>query len=246
MKSAWLFIFFWISSSLFAETPFTPAEKNKVAQVFHGEKACFVLKALNNPKPSLQIGKKICQNTKASDESLLFPLAVAAVEKGLIQDDKTLFKWDGIQHPNPAWNKDQFVTDWLHHQVAWVTDRLILQMGRNHWDASLKLWNWQTPSLEQSLTTFVSSLFSGKLPVKPDALAIAQKLFYLGKFRFGAEVWGIRGQSKTQAWFTGLIKVKNQEWVFTTILTPSKSPEPLSGERAQALNMDALTQLELF
>lgn len=231
---------------LIAQPTFSAAEKNKVAQVFHGEKACFVLKPLNHSTPSLQVGKKICQKTQASEESLLFPLAVAAVEKGLIQDDKTLFKWDGIQHPNPAWNKDQFVTDWLNHQVAWVTDRLILQMGRSHWEASLKQWNWQTSSLESSLSTFVSQLFSGKLPVKPNAMAIAQKLFYLGKYRFGSEVWGIRGQANTQAWFTGRIKVKNQDWVFTTILTPSKSREPLTGERAQALNMDALTQLELF
>lgn len=241
-----LLIFWAVAPVLAAQPSFTAAEKNKVAQVFHSEKACFVLKPLNSSKPSLQIGKTVCQKTQASEESLLFPIAVAAVEKGLIQDDKTLFKWDGIRHPDPAWNKDQFVTDWLQHQVAWVTDRLILQMGRNHWEDRLKQWNWQDSSLEASLTTFVSHLFSGKLPVKPDVLAIAQKLFYLGKYRFGSEVWGIRGQGKAQAWFTGLIKVKNQDWVFTTILTPSKSREPLSGEHAQALNMDALTQLELF
>lgn len=229
-----------------AQGHFSSSEKAKVAEVFQGEKACFLLRAPQSSRYSVEVNQALCQSTVLGNEGLLLPLSVVAAERGLIQDEKTLFKWDGIKHSNPSWNKDQFVTEWLQNRVGWVTDRLLLQIGESSFHADLNRFSWKTRTSLKDLNRFSETLFLGKLPVKPAAQQLALRLFYIGKYRFGSEVWGQKGAGLDQAWFTGHIRVKNEDWIFTSLLARSKSQEPLTAERAQALAMDALTQLELF
>ncbi|NBX76873.1 MAG: hypothetical protein EBQ92_09995, partial [Proteobacteria bacterium] len=168
-------------------------------------------------------------------------------ERGLIQDEKTLFKWDGTRFPNKLWNKDQFVTDWLQNQVSWVTDRLLLQIGNETIEKYLKEFQLDGMVSTNRLLQFSEKLFLGNLPLKKETQESSRRFFYIGKYRYGSEVWGQKASGDDHATFIGHLVLKNQAWTFSTLLKPSKeSSEPVTAERAQALAMDALTGLGLF
>jgi bla regulator protein BlaR1 len=219
----------------------------KVAPIFQNEEACFVLKEKNSLQPEVLLGQDNCQKKVAASELVFFPLVLYGIEKGLIQDEKTLFKWDGTRYADKNWNKDQFVTDWLRNRTGWVTDRLILQIGKEQLPKIFSRFQFSDPITSLEALAFSEKFFTEDPPIKNNFYQLAKRLFYLGKFRFGAEVWGQSSSNPQMARFAGHLAVKNKQYTFVTLLLPSKkSPEPLSADRAQALSMDALTELGLF
>lgn len=225
-----------------------PIDANKkVTEAFEGERFCFLLKNKNSPTPTIKLGGKDCDGVYAASETLFYPLVMLAIEKGLIQDEKTLFKWDGTRYPDKNWNKDQFVTDWLQNRVGWVTDRLILQLGEEAFKKALVRFDFKNPLSPEDLLQFSERFFTQELPIKNNFYDLGRRLFYIGKYRFGSDVWGQKALGKEGAWFAGHLSLQNQRWtVVTLLLTPTKSKEAPTAERAQALSMDALTHLGLF
>jgi len=224
-----------------------PDSLTKIQSVFGRERACFILKEKSAPKAEITFGKKLCENSFALGNRELFPLAIIATERGLIQDEKTLFKWDGTRYSNKLWNKDQFVTDWLQNQVGWVTDRLRLQIGNEPIEKGLKEFHLDSTASTEELLQFSERFFLGGLALKKGSGEVAKRFFYIGKYRYGTEVWGQKASGEDYAAFTGHLTLKNQAWTFVTLLKPSKeSSEPVTAERAQALSMDVMTELGLF
>lgn len=221
--------------------------KAKIQKLFQGENACFLLQNAANSQDRLVIGKNLCGEPLTINNQLLLPWVLMTTEKGIIQDPKTLFKWDGVKHQNPEWNKDQFVTSWIENRVGWVTERIEVQLGKKEVaQFFLQLGFPENPNLE-NLLVFYKSALSEKMPLKPRALALSRQLFYIGKFRFGTEVWGEKASISEGALFLGQIESQGKRYHLGTLLKPGgKSLEPISAERAQALSMDALTELGLF
>lgn len=245
----WLFyslVLFSVNSA-FASFVLPKDSLKRVERVLGNENACFILKERTASKPGLVFGETICTKRFPLGNRALLPLSVIATESGLIQDEKTLFKWDGTVYPNRLWNKDQFVTDWLQNQVAWVTDRLHLQMGSQSIEKHLKNFQLEENTSTKVFLRFSEKFFLGALPVKQAVLELSKRFFYVGKYREGAEVWGQKASGDDYAGFTGHLAVKNSAWTFTILLKPTPiNKEPLTAERAQALSMDVLTELGLF
>jgi len=247
MKVCFFSLITFFTMVSFSETPLPPNPTGKVSTIFQDEEACFLLKEKSSSSPLVAIGKEHCLKKLAASDLVLFPLVLYGIEKGIIHDEKTLFKWDGTLYPEKTWNKDQFVTDWLRNRTAWVTDRLLLQIGKEQLAKNFTRFHFSDPISSNDLLTFTEKFFTEEPPIKNNFYQLAKRLFFLGKYRFGSEVWGQGSSNREFARFAGHLSLKNQRWTFITLLLPSKkSTEPLSPERAQALSMDALTELGLF
>lgn len=243
-----ILFFLFVMNSLGFGKNLLPIDANKkVAEAFEGERFCFLLKNKTSTTPSIRLGGKDCEGLYSSSETLFYPLVMLAIEKGLIQDEKTLFKWDGTRYNDKSWNKDQFVTDWLQNRAGWVTDRLLLQIGEESFKKAQERFGFKNPTSAMDLLQFSERFFTQELPIKNNFYDLGRRVFYIGKYRFGSEVWGQKALGKDSAWFAGHLSLQNQRWTVVTLLLPPKnSKEPWSAEKAQALSMDALTQLGLF
>ncbi|MFM8269680.1 MAG: penicillin-binding transpeptidase domain-containing protein [Pseudomonadota bacterium] len=232
---------------IFAGSPLPSDSLKKVDLIFKNESACFILKEKSSKKPEIFFGRSECSKVFPLGNRDLLPLAIVATDSGLIQDEKTLFKWDGIRYPNKLWNKDQFVTDWLQNQVTWVTDRLRLQLGASSIEKQFRNFHLEENASAEAFMLFAESFFLETLTITKSIQNLSKRFFYIGRYRYGSEVWGQKAFGENFASFTGHLKIKNQVWTFTTLLKPSpQSKEPLTAERAQALSMDVLTELGLF
>jgi len=234
---------------VFGKTSLPMDAKNKVRELFKSEDACFFLKEGRSQTLDLHWGGKTCEISVKNTTSFLLPLILLASEKGLIQDEKTLFKWDGTRFDQKSWNKDQFALDWIQNQVGWVTDRLLLQLQPRNLDQfTKKRLALQLPLSLRALFNFMERFSSSEMELKNGAQELAKRLLYVGKFRGSSEVWGIKGSGSEGAFFVGFMTQKNQRWTWLTFLEKKggKSTENYSAERAQALSMDALTELGLL
>lgn len=244
MRRGFVF-FFAILSSLGFSLPSNA--KGKVQKIFSAETACFLLISTAQSKPVLDHNENLCREAISVKNKILLPWVLMATEKGLVQDPKTLFKWDGVKHSKPEWNKDQFVTSWIENRVDWVTERILTQLGKKEVDRFFLELGFPVNPTAENLLLFSKAVFSEKMPLKPRALALSRELFYIGKFRYGTEVWGEKASSSDWALFLGQIESQGKRYHLATLLkSGGKSREPISAERAQALSMDALTELGLF
>ncbi|NBX93384.1 MAG: hypothetical protein EB078_13090 [Proteobacteria bacterium] len=228
---------------------------NKIAEVFEGERACFLLKNSLSKNTDLKWGGRVCSKEVSPNQTFYLPLTLIANDLGLLQDEKTLFKWDGTHYENPTWNKDQFAVDWIQNRVDWVTERLTRQIGKEPLKKYLSMFRYGNESTDPrelkmspvKQLAFAETFFQEAVQVKSTSWALTKKLFYIGKYRAGIEVWGQKGEDAETAWFVGQLRNQKESWTFVTLMTKgSGSKEPVTSERAQALSMDALTQLKLF
>ena len=94
MKS--LLLLLSLTGVLFGQEALLPEGKSRVREIFKREKACFLLKEGRSKTFEFNLGAKLCETTIAKENIYLLPLILLASEKGLLQDEKTLFKWDAI------------------------------------------------------------------------------------------------------------------------------------------------------
>lgn len=167
--------------------------------------ACFVLFDLTNDKMVEVINEGRCRQATAPCSTFKVPLAVMAAEEGLIQHEKTLFKWDQVDRPIADWNKDQTAKDWMQTSAVWVSQVLTRQMGAQKVSDYLKKFGygnqdfsggvesaWLTPAVflkkdpNNSLKIsafeeleFLKKLFRNQLPVRQKSMDLAKRILPL-------------------------------------------------------------------
>jgi len=57
------------------------------------------------------------------------PHSLFALDAGLVRDEFQVFKWDGVQRPVPAWNRDQDLRCAVRDSAVWVFEGFARQLG---------------------------------------------------------------------------------------------------------------------
>ena len=125
------------------------------------------------------------------------PLALMAFDAGILRDETTTFKWDGIKRPVEAWNHDQTAKSWIRHSTVWVSQRITPLLGGERLAQYLKKFDYGNQDLSAGITSawltrtkenrdrgvgslqisayeqleFQKRFWHGQLPVSADALA---------------------------------------------------------------------------
>lgn len=70
-----------------------------------------------------------CRRRYTPASTFKIPHSLFALDAGLIKDEFQVISWDGVQHPTPAWNKDQTLRSAMRNSVVWVYQRFAQEMG---------------------------------------------------------------------------------------------------------------------
>ena len=57
------------------------------------------------------------------------PLSLMAFDQGILQDENTTYRWDGVDRGIPQVNRDTSAADWIKNSVVWYSQRLTPQLG---------------------------------------------------------------------------------------------------------------------
>jgi beta-lactamase class D len=200
--------------------------KAEVEEIFAGTEACFLLYNLQTKNFESTFNKKYCYERTAPASTFKVPLAAMAIDAGLIQSEKTPFRWDGAHRKIKAWNEDQTAQSWLKNSTVWVSGVITKKLGRKKVQAYLKkfsygnrdfsgdlesAWLTSSPGEEEKgrrssvkITAyeqidFLEALYTNELPVSAKARELTRKLIDLDESSRGFHLSGKTGSGYVRA-----------------------------------------------
>lgn len=170
--------------------------------------------------------------------------ALVAIETGVVSDDSTLIKWDGIARSNPNWNKDLILRDAFRYSSYPHFMELARRIGRDTMQKYLdtvKYGNrkigarpdsfWLDNSLKISPDEelgFVKRLYFDQLPFRKGTQGVVRSMMlqeennnYSLSYKTG---WGFNEQGRSIGWLVGWIVENNHPYFFVlNIETPDRN-----------------------
>jgi bla regulator protein BlaR1 len=190
--------------------------------------------------------------------------SLAGLETGVMdqEDVYTLAKWNGTQYTVPAWNHDQTLESATKDSVVWYFQNLATQIGTERMQAFLDKIEYGNRDISGGLTTFwlrsslqisareqvdlLHRLYSGKLPVSPENVAIVKKNITL------SEDSGMRFMGKTGSalqddkwilgWFVGCVEKQGNRYFFATNI---QAPDGATGGKAREITKSIIKDLKI-
>jgi beta-lactamase class D len=238
------------------------------ARIFQGKDGCFVLYDLKADKVICQYNALRCGQELSPCSTFKIAIALMAFDQGVLKDENTTYKWDGIDRGNPNWNRDTSAQDWLKNSVVWFSQRITPQLGvatitnylagfdYGNRDISGGLTHfWLGSSLKISANEeiqFLKKLWRDQLPVSHRAMMLTKKIMPIEISPSGNKLAGKTGSHATATnslgWFVGHLDTKAGEYLvavnFTEDAQPAKNVYP--GMIAENLCQKILGEMQLY
>ena len=206
----------FITCSSVPAYPNTPATGK---DYFRGTQGCFLLYNLKSGEFEKIIGNEQCRKRLTACSTFKLPLALMALDAGVIQDENTTLKWDGVRRSTQAWNQDQTAASWIKNSVVWYSQRLTPQLGLSQIKKYLKMFHYGnqdfSDGLQQSWLTigdgdpakhrgslkisayeqaeFMKNYWNESFPLSKHAYIVTRKITFLETSSKGFELSGKTG-----------------------------------------------------
>ena len=259
-----LFRLFFIALCL----PFTSvAAEIEFSRYFPNRDGCFILYDLKADKILFRFNEKRCALRFAPCSTFKVALALMAFDKGILKDETTTYKWDGVQHEIQSWNRDTSAADWMRNSVVWYSQRITPQLGPEAIKDYLARFDYGNRDISGGLMTFwlgstlnISAdeqlrfwqrFWRGDLPVSRYATDTTKKLIHLETSPSGMELSGKTGSHTTDkeelGWFVGhLAGPKGEFLVIANFTSPTASTKEWPGQIAKGICTQILENIKLY
>lgn len=242
-------------------------------ELFKGKAGCFILFDLGAGKITAEYNELRCKERLFACSTFKIPLSLMAFDLGLLKDETSLIKWDGVDRGTGGWNRDQTARSWLKNSTVWVSQRLTPRIGRKRMQGYLAGFGYGNQDMSGGLTSawlsstlkisaeeqldFLKRLWRARLPVSARAAALTRKSIYSEASASGAVMSGktgsgfLEGHDKRNGrqvgWFEGHLSSGGREYVFVTnfsdISAPTSGP---AGFAAKEITTSILTEMKLY
>lgn len=163
--------------------------------------------------------------------------SLIGLETGVIKDENTVIKWDGIQRNNPNWNSDQDLKTAFKNSTVWYYQELAKRVGgkqMKHWLDTADYGNADTSggidkfwlsgglriSPEQQID-FLKRLQNNELPFSQRSVDIVKKIMIardtLGYIIRAKSGWGFQ-DNKDTGWYTGYLETNDNVYYFANFI----------------------------
>src|SRR5689334_7997960 len=95
----------------------SPAAEIDFPKFFQVKDGCFLLYDLKSGKVVQRFNEKRCEERFAPCSTFKVPLSLMAFDQGILTNEKTTYKWDGVDRGRPDVNRDTSAADWIKYSV---------------------------------------------------------------------------------------------------------------------------------
>lgn len=184
-----------------------------------------------------------CKEGSLPASTFKIPNSIIGLETGVVQDDSTLFKWNGEKRRLKQWEQDLFFRDAFHLSCVPCYQDIARRIGVNRMNEYLKKFNYGhmqvdstsidnfwlegTSSINQyEQIDFLTKFYYSKLPISERTEMIMKRLMIIEEAEdynlSGKTGWSIRNNNNT-GWFVGFIETKTKVYFIATKIEPKES-----------------------
>lgn len=242
-------------------------------RLFAGRDGCFELCDLKANKVLVRYNPSRCVKRVSPASTFKVPLALMAFDAGILKDEKSSMKWDGVKTNRAEWNRDQTAASWMKNSVVWFSQRLTPKLGMRRVKSYLARFRYGNKDMSGGLTQawlqssllispdeqlrFWRQFWREELPVSKHAYVMTKKITLVGTSPAG---WTLHGKTGSSAmvengrlirglgWFVGHVARGDREYVFVTCYSDRKPPSDTRppGWVAREIATKALKQMGLY
>ncbi|MDI1431065.1 penicillin-binding transpeptidase domain-containing protein [Polyangium sorediatum] len=174
--------------------PGVPRTPPGAASRFAGLVGCFTMVELGTGE-TVEYGGEECDVRTSPASTFKIPNALIAVDTGVVQDENTVFRWDGKERWRATWNRDHSLATAMWHSTVWYFQRIAEQVGEPRYRAYLSAFQYGNADPSGDVTMFwlndvlkispreerrfLTALYENKLPVSPRAMTVVKKTLEL-------------------------------------------------------------------
>ncbi len=168
--------------------------------------------------------------------------SIIALETGVVENDSTLFKWDGEQRRMRIWEQDLIFRDAFHFSCVPCYQDVARRIGTkrmNKYLDKLEYGNMKVDSTNIDLfwlegesqinqfqqIDFLKRFFKSELPISEQTKTIMKRLIVIKENEnyklSGKTGWSIRNNNNN-GWFVGYIETKKSTYFFATNVEPKE------------------------
>lgn len=180
-------------------------------------------------------------------------LTLAGIEKGVLQNENTIFEWDGVTRELPQWNKDLNLKESFKCSAIWwfykvfnkvgkeTVEEIIQKISYGNMDSTAEGKFWLGSSLKISAfeqVVFLKKLFSYEFNFKRENIEILKNIMFVEEID-GCKIYGKTGANVDNkiGWFVGFYE-KNENKTYFAVRT--YDGENISGVRAREIAKDII------
>ena len=181
-------------------------------------------------------------------------LTLAGLKYGILEDEYTLIKWDGVQRYFDSWNKDLTLKEAFNLSAVWCFEKIATDIGKqklydfiNHLsygncDTSSDIPFWNDASLRISpkeQVDFIYNLFNNRFDIDRNHIQMLKQIMNKGIIKDGT-LYGKTGTSgeNKNGWFVGFYE-KNNECIYFAVRL--FNGENVSGLKAEEITKDIIS-----
>ena len=220
------------------------------------EEAAFLLFDLREEKCLIEYNPQLCQLPSSPCSTFKIPNALIALDLGIVEDENTLFEWDGSRQLMAAWEKDLTLLSAIRYSAVWYFQRIAEKVGENQYQEYLAKFDYGNRDISYGLTQFwlgqsllispdeqlrfLIKLYTDALPVSTHALEIVKKILVIDS----SSHWCLSGKTGScieqhLGWFIGYLFVDEHPHVFVTYMRGGQA----SGKQAKTITQQILHDL---
>jgi beta-lactamase class D len=237
---------------------------------FTGYDGCFVIydqaagsyTVYNEDKSNLEISP--CSTFKVMH-------TLIGLEAGAVEDENTVFKWDGTEYPFPQWNQDLDLASAIKYSAFWCYQQIAQAVGEEKEQAYLDAVGYGNRDISGGLTQFwqqsslkispmeqvdmLRRIYTYDVPFSKKNIDILKKIIRLSEEN-GAVLSGKTGSGVQRAtfvpqpddkyvcgWFIGYVEKDDDVWFFATNIT---GDHDAIGSQAKAIAINILQDKGIY
>ena len=179
------------------------------------------------------------------------------------EDVYTLFKWNGVKHSFPYWNRDHTLASATRESVVWYFQELASRIGQQRMQEYVNKIGYGNQDISGGLTTFwlrsslqisaieqvdlLNRFYAGQLPFSTVTSDVVKKNITIAAgdgWRFmGKTGSGFQDGKYILGWFVGCVEKNGQHFVFATNI---EAADKAHGGRAREITKAVLKDLGIL
>ncbi len=236
--------------------------------IFGNRDGCFVISRISDGRILHEYNPQRCIERFPPCSTFKPVMALIDFEKGVLENENTVIRWDGVKHDREVLNQDQTPYTWMEYSANWVNDWSHMRLGHDVIQSMLVALSYGNKDFSKGeqftpdeaglkisareQIDFLTRLWTSDLPVSARTVSRTKNIIHfkdIGK----SKLYGKTGscylhkdsQDKQLGWYVGVLETPEDSYAFATNFSDTDSTKGYAGGTARELSITILERLGL-